>query len=526
MAITNNATFLTVTKPLPFEGSGYEVHILNYRDYTTLDAILTEFSALSISPALNDSGMGSITLDADSPFWKRAIGDNNISAVSIRDKEYVFEVWEDGVKRFAFLGQSVDENQVAEDGSRTITISGPGIGDVLKMACIMRPGWPRTPAVVGKDKTGAVIRRSTSSSDLVPAFLWKFTLTWPTMRMWGATLRAAQRRGIIPYVKPTFTAFKDSAGKSFQYVPTVSTVASREGYQPDNPSMTLFDWLNQCTGQDPSTYFAQRLEWMMLPGFRLDVRTQIGVDRSDTVRFFDAQVATRERVRDRQDIRNVITAVDVVGGESIVTSKTSVAAWQRREQRNDTNKNVTDKTLRGKLADAYLDQQSDQKSEWTVKIPYDQPNRRPFRNFNVGDWIGIVSYIGLNVSQVAKYRIMAMTIAVSTDSDTPDVELTLESVMDDRLKRLEKSITKLLNKPNKISLADLADVKAPADGTTTGGNVQYNPATNSYSVGTDYGGSSSSSGSGGRVFFQSSDPGTAAVTGDFWYNTTLYDSSS
>ena len=196
---TTNTRFFAVTREGPLEGSGYKVRVLDHRDFTTVVCYLFDYLSLSIAPEINAPGTGSITVDLNSPFWSTTLL-NGRPATDLLEYEYLFEVVEDGIARFAFLGASIDETIVDEEGSRETTISGPGSAEVLKWACIQRPGWPRKPGKVGETKTGADIFRSSSPSDSIPAFNWRFPIKWPTMRMWMATLRAG-RSSPLPHRK-------------------------------------------------------------------------------------------------------------------------------------------------------------------------------------------------------------------------------------------------------------------------------------------------------------------------------------
>jgi hypothetical protein len=528
MPATVNSRFLSIGTPEPDIRAGWTIRVLDYKNMTSLVAVINEYTAFTFTQELNGTGQGSITMDQDSPFWTRSLG-NGDPAVTLQNREYIFEAWDNDTPRFAWLAQAVTNTIVGEDETRLVTISGPGIAQVLTWATINRPGWPTTPPIVEYFTSNAdptvktPVRRSTSPDDTQPAYLWQFPPSWPTMRMWYTTLRAAQRRGLINIVNPMFTATKDSAKQKWKVVKTIATIASGEGYQPETPSAHLLDFLNDCTGQDYSKWFGERLEWLMYPGFNLDVRTRIGVDRPH-VRFFSGGIVSDERARDRENIYNRIIAVDVDGNETIVTDKDSIAAWNLREQRNETNKNVTLTDLRAELANRYLGQYKDEKDEWTIKIPYEEPNRTPYRHFFVGDTVGFD--VGLsgdipdNRNGPQKMRVMAITISVSADSAVPDCELTLKSLIDSRLESIEKQITKLLNNPRNVSLDDIKDISIPEKPDTKSALV-YNPATKKWEAVplSSIGGSGGS----GVTYMQSQDPATQANNtvkpGDFWLET-------
>lgn len=525
---TVNSRFLTVGVPEPDISSGWTIRVLDYKDMKSLVAVISDFREFSFTQELNGVGQGSVTLDEDSPFWT-ALLRNGASNRALMDNEYVFEAWDNNTPRFSWLGQTVTNTIVGEDETRAVVLAGPGIAQVLSWAPINRPGWPTTVPILRYDiskadgKTKTPVYRESSYNDKLPAFLWEFPVTWSTMRMWYTVFTAAQRRGLLKWVTLMFTALKDSGGQPWILVKTEQTV-SDIGFQPPSLSATLLEFLNDCTGQDYSKWFGQRLEWIMHPGFKLDVRRHIGVDRSKNVRFFQGNIISEERTRDREAIYNRVIATDVEFGETIRTDKKSVASWNMREQRNESQKEVTNPTLRAQIADRFLLQSKDQKDEWSIKIPYDDPGRVPYRNFFVGDHVGVnaqnTGSTPTAVAEPASYRVMAITISVSSDSVVPECELTLQSLIDSKQAELEKKITELINNPRNFKLGDLKDISIPPKPSVSSALV-WNPVTKKWEAldidSLTAGGGGTGGGDGTTVFIQATDPGVNAKVSDFWY---------
>lgn len=525
--------FLAIGSAEPNISSGWTIRVLDYKDLKSPVAIVHEFSQFSFTQELNGTGQGSITMDEDSPFWT-AILNNGNSNRALLNNEYVFEAWDGGTPRFAWLAQTVTNTIVGEDETRAITISGPGIAGVLNWAVVNRPGWPTKVPITGYKDVALgdppvtkkiAIYRDVSASDKVPAYNWQFPYTWPTMRMWCTVFTAAQRRGLLKWVTPMFTPLKDSAKQDWIWIKTIDAVVTKLGYQPEERNQTLLEFLADCTGQDYSKWFGQRLEWIMYPGFKLDVRRHIGTDRSSTVRFFQGNIISDERTRDRENIRNRIIAQDVIGNETNRSDTKSVASWNLREQFNTTNKNVTLDSMRAQLADRYIQQFKDEKDEWSIKIPYDDPGRVPYRNFFVGDYIGLnVEYFGSTPTAAAgptKYRVMAITVSLSAEQTVPDCELTLNTLIDSKLSELEKQITQMLNNPTAEALKGLKDVSI---GTTpeVQSTLVYNPETKQWEP-QAYPSTSSGSNATYDIYVQKNDPaatsGNTVSTGDFWLET-------
>lgn len=519
MATTYNSRFLAIGSGEPNISAGWSIRVLDYKDMTSLITVITDFSAMSFTQELNGPGTGSITMDEQAPFWSDILA-NGLSKRAIKKNVYVFEAWDNGVPRFAWLGQVVEDAPIGEDETQTVTISGPGIAQVLGWAKVWRPGWPTPVPIIGYQPTKATtnptvipLYRETSYTDTLAAFQWQFPVAWSTMRMWYTLFRAAQRRGLLPFVKPMFSYLADSGKQPWLTVNTVSTVVDKEGYQPAEPDQSLLEFLADATGQDYSKWFGQRLEWMMYPGFKLDVRRLIGADRSSTVRFFTGNILSESRTRDREAIWNRIVAQDVDNIESVRMDKASVARWNLREQWNTANKQITINKIRDRIADNLIAGSKDEKDEWTIGIPYDDPGRVPYRNFFVGDYIGITSdVVGLTPDGThppEKYRVMAITVSVTADSTMPECELTLKSMISTKLDEMQRQLTDLINNPKNQDLSGLTDVnltKPVADGSTLTWDA---------SKGTWVAGDAAGS---GRTYVSATAP-TTANPGDFWLET-------
>jgi outer membrane protein OmpA-like peptidoglycan-associated protein len=198
----SNGVFLTVFDIPPLQGNGWEVRVLSYRDIAARAqtgavlpiAVISTFEEVSISPAINDVGAGSITLDLDSELWDTTLADGT-PASSLREYEHVWQVYEDGALRFEFLGQVVEEGFETNDETRAITISGPGGADVLRWGKVMTPQYPYPAKPAPSTELGTYQFQNTAVMDA-----------------WLQLLAACKKRGTLPFVTPTFTAVVDSYG--------------------------------------------------------------------------------------------------------------------------------------------------------------------------------------------------------------------------------------------------------------------------------------------------------------------------
>lgn len=122
-------------------GNGFEVKVLAYYDFHTVLAVIPRFTSLQFSKVLNDKGAGTITMDLDDPIWKTLLGDGTAGTTLI-DFENLWQVWQNGVLVFDFLGETVTEQLVDQSEDRVATITGPGTIACLGWACAMPPGFP------------------------------------------------------------------------------------------------------------------------------------------------------------------------------------------------------------------------------------------------------------------------------------------------------------------------------------------------------------------------------------------------
>lgn len=513
---TSNSIFFEVVETPPLHNVGWQVQVREPVGFGQVVAIIPDFSELSVGPELSAPGAASITLDADHPIWAQPLR-NGQPATTLKDQEFLWEAYEDGALRFQWLSQRVEEKPVEDDESRDITISGPGVAQVLSWAVIMRPGYPHAipPNLKRPGTTMADADSAQSYSDAQPSYSWRFPPTWPTMKMWYTLFTSAQNRGVAPWVRPTFTAEKDSGGAKWEWVATqdntgttlTSTVGDAQplGYAP-TLGMNLLDFLAECTGQDPDKYLAERLEWVMRPGLMLEVRKSIGVHREKQVIFHEGLIQQIERTRSREELVNHVVVTDEYGAESIAADAASIAKWNRRESYQDKFGTLTDPARRIAAARTFLEQKKDEKSGWVITVPADLPGRRPFRDFTIGDWIGIGAFNDQGESTWQPYRVLA--IVVNVQGEVPTCELTLHSKFDAQQLELQRKLTYIINHPSTGS----GKVNLPQDGT---GAVIRNPD-GSYTLDPNY---NLGGGGGTKVWIQPEDPGGAAQVGDFWYDT-------
>lgn len=504
--MASNGSFFRVVPVAPLGAAGYEVRVLDPRDFTTVIAVINDYSQLMIGPELNGPGLGSISMDADSPFWRTTLP-NGHAATTILDYECLWQVREDGEVRFEWLGTNVEERLLEDGETRGISVSGQGSAQVLGWGCILRPGFP-APARDGPLAT-------TSPGRLTGGYNWQFPVTWSAMRIWLHLLRECQARGTIPWVTPMFTANADSGGRAWEIVRTPNTVADPgDGIRPEQGT-TMLELLNIQTGQDNTKFEAMRAEWVMYPGFKLHVRKVIGQHREKQVIFFEGGMEEKSRTRTREQIANYMVTIDVNGETSLAADSTSMTHWNKREMLQNQNQNITNPARRNALSQVFLQQHKDEQDQWVIQVPYDQAGRRIFVDYDLGDWIGVSTFTAAGESSVTPYRVVALTVTVQ--EGVPKLELHLNSTLETRQRDLERSVTAIINAIGNQGPENTHSTVPGLPG-SPGRDGPYTPGTD-YNFPNDPSNSGTNRGDGVKVFIQDTDPGNAARPGDFWYNT-------
>ncbi len=505
--MASNSIWFQVTPAVVTPNIGWQIRVLAVWDYdayyTRTLAYVDEYIDLSFTQELNGTGSATLTIDADAPSFSIPV-DAGPAGETLLAGEHLWEIYQDGVLRFQFFATNIQENVITEDGTRVTIISGPGAAHMLTWAKVMPPAYP-------------VYKPSQRWTDV-------FTKQTTQMTVFLTLLKAAQKRKIAQRITPTFTVKTDSAGRPWTDItypyPRVDVP------QPDLGS-TLLDLLNVVTGQTTATTYSPLLcEWVMWPNWQLDVRPQVGVDRSDKVIFFEGQVENVARQRNREDLANMVVIRDDKGQWSTARNNYSIGRYGRRETFQQHGA-VLEKARRDTLAVNILGQVDTEKSQWTIKVPPWIEGQKPFQNFNVGDWITYSRqpWPGWgNTNIINKFRIRAMSMRVTASGE--ELELTLESLLEHRQRLLQRQMDIILGnwrrQPATLPPTPTADpefftpvipVGAMAATVNTDQYAVWNPHLLMWEP-------REFPASGGvKVFIQADDPGDAASEGDFWYDT-------
>jgi len=255
-------------------------------------------------------------------------------------------------------------------------------------------------------------------------------------------LTQAKSRGTIPYVTTSWTNTTDSAGAKWSSMPT-SVVT--EGTDLLKVVQAFAD--------------AQQASWHMNPDFSLDIRQKVWLeeDADPTLQFhressvvfheFGSQLF-RERTRTREDVANFIVGKNAVGDYAVVKDDVSIEKFQRRELFVSAGQ-TGDLGATGSIIGATLESVKDETSSWRIKVDPDQPGRRVFIDYGVGDWIGIENP---ETGNIDAWKVVGIAISVDDEGNT-DLELTLQSRLQLLAERLKFQIEKLGGSSNSAGVA-------------------------------------------------------------------------
>lgn len=258
-------------------------------------------------------------------------------------------------------------------------------------------------------------------------------LSQPIISVWLQTLAAAKSRGTIPFVTSSASSSTDSFGNPW---------ADSQSVQIQNGTDLYSLLQGHCQMVDA--------DYIMEPGFRLVVglpsattpntgQVTLGYDRSSTVRFYEAggQV-TKQRQRLRSQIQNLIAVINGDGRTVTASNSGSIATWLQREGWVQAASQVTSADI-SVVASTAVQQSASETLSWTMQITPNQPGRTVFRDFGVGDWIGLERP---DYSAVDAVRVNG--IAVSVDENGNEThELTLVSYIQWLEQRLQYITTKM-----------------------------------------------------------------------------------
>lgn len=273
----------------------------------------------------------------------------------------------------------------------------------------------------------SAILTNLNSNVSAPSYQGNLYLGEPIMGIWDTLLEIAQGRGTIPFVSYTGTSGGDSFGRPWTDLQNVQVTNGTD----------LYSMLQSAAA-------VANADYVMQPGFQLVVgqteqgSISLGVDRTSTLIFREGrdQVAkSRSRVRD--SIVNLIGAENADGHEISSADSASVVSWAQREGWYQTGSQVDPESMAIAAAAAAADN-ADEVLSWTLSITPDLPGKTVFKNFDVGDWVGLERP---DFSAIDSVRVVGIGVQIDS-TGLQQVELTMQSY----LQWIEQQLTYISNK--------------------------------------------------------------------------------
>jgi len=297
----------------------------------------------------------------------------------------------------------------------------------------------------------------------------------PIMGVWYSIFQDAQARGTIPFVVTAMTGTADSFGNAWTDSNSVQIQNGTDLYSllQSHTAIVNADYIMQ-PGFVLQVALPQAETYGTGSGIVLDASGSpvldsagafvtdtssrlaagaapapigLGFDRSQQVIFHEGgQIQERQRVRDRSQIANLDGAVNSDGTTISASDAASISSWGQREGWVQTAVQVNPASI-AIAAQASVEETADEILSWTLTVLPDAGGSTCFRDYNVGDWVGLErpgpgpggpDYSGSVIDAV---RVMA--IAVSIDATgLVTCELTVSSY----LQWLQEQLLYLVNK--------------------------------------------------------------------------------
>jgi len=295
--------------------------------------------------------------------------------------------------------------------------------------------WPSTHVVL---QLGLELIGNVGIAAPLPAYFYnlnKSTIpsTETAMQLFKKYLSESQARGVIPYVKTTFTDAEDSRGLPWTGKLGVDVA---EGTRLDAVLASLAQ--------------VQQADWIMDTDFNLNVYQRSKTDEAIPPAFFSKQDVvfhetgsqiSKERNRSRDTIANAIVGKNQSGSYVYTEDKESMAKYQKREAFISAG-NATDLDDLTQVLNSSLEDLKDEKVSWRVSVAANQEGRRVFKDYDVGDWISIENIDSNHNVSIGQWRVVGIAVNVASDA-TQTVELTLQSRRELLIERLKQQVANL-----------------------------------------------------------------------------------
>ena len=330
-----------------------------------------------------------------------------------------------------------------QSGPVTITFWTSADGQTYTPVWIVRPSWTPNNGTVffsakyDTDNSQVMSVTNINGNVVTPSSSGNIFFGEPIMGVWYSIFTAAQARGTIPFVTTLMNTTQDSFGNLWT---DSNSVQIQNGTD-------LFSLLQSHTAIVDA-------DFIMRPGFNLEVglpetgQITLGTDRSASIILRDGQwLLTKQYTRDRSQIANLDGAVNSDGTTISAKSAQSIARWGQREAWVQTAVQVNTTSIEI-AAQASVLQTADEVQSYTITINPYAPGARAFKDFRVGDWIGLEQSGPLpgqpdfGAAGVTAIRVTGIAVAVDA-TGLITVELTISTYLQYLQERLQYIVNKM-----------------------------------------------------------------------------------
>lgn len=411
---------------------------------TILGATPYDITGSLISAQLNPIQQGGLDGSQVTQFYVEDLGTSgNYALIGLTATQFYAQISIKGHLQTKQFGK-YDSNahaywQISEDGSGNFNFwtSADGTTWVLQWK-IGHSGW--TPNNVGvffsaaydTDNSQIVTITNLNSNVITPSSAGNIFLDTPIMGVWSQLFDACQARGTVPFLTTLVNGTTDSYGNPWTDGMSVQVQNGTD----------LYSLLQAYAG-------IVNADYIMDPGLLLQVglpvggvrgAVSLGNDLTKTVIIHpSAQITDRQRVRARDQIANMVAAVNADGTVVTDIDSASIANWQQREQWIQTAEQVNAQSMAVVVA-ASLDQTRDQVTSWTLSVDPFAEGASPLVDFDAGDWVSAERPF---TAQTTYDSIRVIGIAMQVDAaGITKCDLTLQSYIQWQDQQLQYLVNK------------------------------------------------------------------------------------
>jgi hypothetical protein len=336
-------------------GAGFEVRVYDVTNPNNgLLAVVPNPETVQFEDTLSDVGSGQVTVATD-----------DLPAI-VWQKDHIWKIFWEGVLRFAFIAEQVQDDSVMTDMVHRRTIAGKGVGQWLDKMKVYPTAIPTGPP-------------QRTFNNVTYASIYQ------------TLLNEAHARGTASFVtQNAWTATNDSEGAPWSDTNQLQVAVGT----------SMLDLLTQ---------FSQALpfDWHVGPQFDLALTLQMGSDRSLQVMVQPVGSVIESTVTtDTTGLWDTILIQDANNQYTEQVDTTAIATYNRREQ-FVSSQTVTTSTGRADLAYSLLSQWKVPQVQRLVQVDCNTAGRKPFVDFGIGDFISVEFTDG----SIVKSRVIAIAMA-------------------------------------------------------------------------------------------------------------------